>query len=119
MTRRGAIPLSAHGAIEVVAGPAIMIAPFALGFGTVASAICVAVGAILLGLSLQLEGPRRTIPLSAHASLEYALAVVAVAAGIGLAIAADAASEAAFLVGIGVAQAMLTATTRFSAARNA
>jgi hypothetical protein len=119
MTLTRGIPLSVHGAIEVFAAPAIMAAPFVLGFGQLATIVAVVFGALLLGLALQVESPRRTMPLSAHAGFEYMLAVLAIGTGIGLGIATNAVSEAVFLVGIGAAQVALTASTRFSAARSA
>jgi hypothetical protein len=119
MTLTRGIPLSVHGAIEVFAAPAIMAVPFVLGFGELATVVAVGFGALLLTLALQIETPRRTMPLSAHAGFEYMLAVVAIGTGIGLGIATDAAAEAIFLVGIGAAQVTLTALTRFSAARSA
>ena len=119
MTLTRGIPLSMHGAIEVLAAPAIMAAPFILGFGEFATVIAVAFGALLLTVALQLESPGRTVPLSAHAGFDYALAFVAVFAGLAIAIADGAWAESAFLVGIGVAQVALTASTRFSASRAA
>ena len=116
MTFTRGIPLSLHGAIEVLAGPAIMVAPFVLGFGLPATAIAVAIGALVLTLSLQLENPTRTVPLSAHAGFDYALALTALVAGLGFAAAGNWA-ESAFLVGVSVAQAALTASTRFTIAR--
>jgi hypothetical protein len=119
MTFTRSIPLSVHGAIEVFAAPAIMAAPFLLGFGALATVVAVSFGVLLLTLALQVESPRRTMPLSAHAGFDYMLAVLAIGTGIGLGIATDAMSEAIFLVGIGAAQVTLTAMTRFSAARSA
>lgn len=112
--KRG-IPLSVHGALEVIAGPAIMVAPFLLGFGQVAAVATVALGALLLGHAIQLEGPRRTVPLSAHAGLDYALATVAVSAGLAIGIATGEWGAGSFLVAVGAAQVTLTASTRFSA----
>jgi hypothetical protein len=109
------IPLSIHSALEIVAAPAIMVAPFLLGFGQGATAIAVALGVVLLGHALQVEGPRRIVPLSTHAGLDYALAAMAISAGFALGIAAGDWSAAVFLVGVGAAQATLTAFTRFSA----
>ena len=113
MTLSRGIPLSAHGAIEVIAGPAIMVAPFVLGFGAVATVLTIVLGALVLTMSLQLEHPSRSLPLSAHAGFDYALAFTALFAGLGFAVTGHGA-ESAFLVGIGVAQAALTASTRFS-----
>ncbi|MQA72836.1 MAG: hypothetical protein GEU88_00520 [Solirubrobacterales bacterium] len=112
-----AIPLSAHAAIEMFAAPAIMVAPFVLGFGSAATAISVALGVVLLGLALQVEGPRRAVPLGAHADFDYALATVALAGGVAVGLSAGEWSAAIFLVGVGVAQIALTARTRFSAVR--
>ena len=70
-------PLPVHAVIETVAAPAIMAAPLLLGFGQAAGLVAFAIGALLLGLALQAAGPRRTIPLSAHAGVDYLLAAVA------------------------------------------
>ena len=114
-----AIPLSVHGAVEMVAAPAIMAAPFLLGFGPAATVITVGLGAVLLGLALQVEGSGRGIPVSAHAGFDYALALVAAIAGVAVALVADERIAGIFLVGIGVAMVALAASTRFTSPRNA
>jgi hypothetical protein len=113
------IPVDLHGAIETFAAPAIMAAPFLLGFGEAAGAIAFAFGVVLLGLALSLFGDRRAVPLHAHASLDYALAISVASAGAVIGLASQDASAAVFLVGIGVAQMALTAMTRFTAPRGA
>lgn len=119
LTLTRGIPLSVHGAIEVFAAPAIMAAPFVLGFGQVATVVAVVIGVLLLTIALQIEGPRRAVPISAHAGFDYALALVAMSAGLAIAVANGAWAESVFLVGIGIAQVMLTASTRFTVARSA
>lgn len=119
MTLTRGIPLSLHGAIEVLAAPAIMATPFVLGFSQAATAIAVAIGVLVLTLALQLENPRRAVPLSAHAGFDYVLALTAMLAGLAVAIATGAMAESIFLVGIGAAQVALTASTRFSVVRSA
>jgi hypothetical protein len=114
-----AIPLSVHGALEVLAAPAIMAAPFLLGFGQAATTIAVLVGVLLLGLAVQLEGPRRTVPISAHAGFDYALAIFAVVGGLAVGLATGEWAAGVFLVGVGAAQVALTAATRFSVPRGA
>ncbi len=109
-----AIPLSAHAVIETIAAPAIMAAPLLLGFTQAAALVAFVIGALLLGLALQAAGPRRTVPLSAHAGLDYTLAAVAVVAGLVIGIDTGAWAQGVFLVGVGVAQVALTASTRFS-----
>ncbi len=69
------------------AAPAVMVAPFLLGFGTAATVLTVAIGALLMGLALQVEGPSRSVPASAHAGFDYTLAATAAIAG--LAVGAD------------------------------
>ena len=113
------ITLTAHGAIEMFAAPAVMVAPFVLGFSTAAAVASVALGALLLTIALQVEGARRAVPLHAHAGFDYALATIAISAGLTLAAVTGAWAESVFLVGIGVAQVTLTASTRFTAPRNA
>jgi hypothetical protein len=119
MGTRTTIPLPVHSAIEVIAAPAIMVAPFLLGFGQAATVIAVTLGALLLGLALQAEGPRRTVPVSAHAGFDYLLAIVAAISGLAIGLATGEWYAAIFLVGIGAAQVALTASTRFSVARGA
>jgi hypothetical protein len=115
MSTSRAIPLSAHAAIETIAAPAVMAAPFLLDFGQAAGVVAFLVGALLLGLAIQAAGPERMIPLSAHAGFDYLLAATAATSGLVVGIAAGEWGAASFLVGIGVAQAALTASTRFSA----
>jgi hypothetical protein len=114
-----AIPATVHGALEIIAAPAIMVAPFVFGFGEAATVISVTLGALLLGLALQVEGPRRAVPLSAHAGFDYTLAFVALVAGIAVGLVTDEWAAGVFLVGVGVAQVALTASTRFTAPRGA
>ena len=113
------IPLAVHAAIEVFAAPAIMVAPFLLGFGQAATVVAVTIGALLLGLALQAEGPRRTVPLSAHAGFDYLLATTAIVSGVIVGIATGQALATVFLVGVGAAMMALTASTRFSVPRGA
>jgi hypothetical protein len=106
------IPLSAHGVIEVLAAPVLIAAPFVLGFGYTAGAASIVLGATLMGLALSTHGEHRTIPLSAHAGLDYLIGAAAILAGLGLGSAPFVAT--AFLAGFGAAHIALTASTRFS-----
>ena len=113
MTSR-AIPLSAHSAIEIVGAPLLMAAPFFLGFGHMAGAISIALGATLMGLAISATGEQRTIPLSAHAGFDYAIAALTIVTGLVVGIAGGEPLATAFLVGFGVAHLALTASTRYS-----
>lgn len=111
------VSLPVHSAIEAIAAPAVMIAPFVLGFGVVATVIAVLVGAVLLGLALQGDGPGRALPLSAHAGFDYALSATAAIGGLAVGLGTGDWYAGIFLVGVGAAMAALTASTRFSAVR--
>lgn len=114
-----ALSVSVHGVLEILAAPAIMVAPFLLDFGQAATVISVMLGVVLLGLALQLEGPSRSVPLSAHAGFDYGLALVALIGGLAVGLGTDEWSAGIFLVGVGVALMALTASTRFTAPRGA
>ena len=113
------ISISLHGALEVLAAPAIMVAPFLLGFGPAATVLAVLLGVVLLGLAVQLESPARSMALQAHAGFDYVLAFASVIGGLAVGVIAGEWSSAIFLVGIGAAMVALTASTRFSTARSA
>jgi len=116
MTAFRAIPLQVHGAIEVVAAPLLLVAPFALGFSTAAGIVSIAIGILLLGLALSIydEGDRGTLPLTAHASFDYMLAATLILTGIAIGIATKDQAATFFMVGFGFAHMALTASTRFS-----
>ena len=114
MTVSRGIPLSLHGALETIAGPAIMAAPFFLSLGEAASVVAFVFGAILLGLSLQVAGPTRAVPISAHAGLDYLLSISVIVAAVAIGIATGEWSGPGFLAGVGAAHVMLTASTRWS-----
>lgn len=111
-----AIPIYVHSAIEVLAAPVLMAAPFFLGFSPAAGAFSFIIGAILLGLGIAGagEGPRGTIPLSAHAGFDVAVASATVVLGLIIGLATSSPVAAIFLAGFGTAHLALTASTRFS-----
>jgi hypothetical protein len=101
------------------AAPAIMVAPFLLGFGPAATVLTVLLGVVLLGMAIELESPARSVPLSAHAGFDYVLALAAAVGGIAVGVVTGEWNAAVFLAGIGVALVALTASTRFTATRSA
>jgi hypothetical protein len=115
MTLSRAIPLNVHAAIEMAAAPLLIVAPFALSFGYLAGALSIGLGVLLIGLAASVYGDstRGNLPLSAHASLDYTLAVATIAAGVIAGIAGEHIATI-FLVGFGSAHMALTASTRFS-----
>ena len=111
---RRSIPLHIHGALEVLAAPLLIVAPFVFGFGNVAGAVSIAIGAVLLGLAVSITDDRGSIPLRAHAELDYAIATTTIVAGIVLGIVTGNALVTAFMAGFGALHIGLTASTRFS-----
>jgi hypothetical protein len=110
-----AIPIHVHAALEVVAAPLLLVAPFFLGFDHLTGALSIALGVLLIGLGTSVYGnaERGNLPLSAHAGLDYTIAALTIAAGVVAAIAGDRIATI-FLVGFGSAHMALTASTRFS-----
>jgi hypothetical protein len=103
-----------HAAVEILGGAAVMAAPFVLGLGRSAAIVSVALGALAIGTALQIGGSERRMPLSAHAAFDYVLAAVAALAGLAIGVASGEWRATVFLVGVGVGQAALTASTRWS-----
>ena len=101
--------------IEILAAPVLMAAPFLFGFSVGLGAVTIILGTLLMGLAISSATDQRTIPLSAHASLDYTLAGVTIATGFILGIATADPVATAFLVGFGAAHLALTASTRYSA----
>jgi hypothetical protein len=110
-----AVPIHVHAALEVLAAPLLIAAPFALGFSDLAGAMSIALGILLIGLATSVygEGDRGNLPLSAHAGLDYTLAAATIAAGVVAGVGGDHVATI-FFVGFGSAHLALTASTRFS-----
>jgi len=116
MTLFRAIPIHVHGALEVVAAPLLIVAPFALGFSVAAGVVSFALGVLMIGLALSVyggQGERGTLPLQAHAGFDLVLAVITIVLGIAVGLAGDTVA-AVFMVGFGSAHMALTASTRYS-----
>jgi hypothetical protein len=115
MTAFRAIPINVHAALEMAAAPLLIVAPFALGYSYLAGALSILLGVLLIGLAASVYGDssRGNLPLSAHAGLDYTLALATIGAGAIAGIAGDHVATI-FLVGFGSAHMALTASTRFS-----
>jgi hypothetical protein len=109
------ISIPTHALIEIVAAPVLMAAPFVLGFAQATGVVTFGLGALLLSLAISTVTDQRTIPLSAHADFDYALAVATIVAGLVFGVATSDPVATAFLVGFGAAHLALTASTRYSA----
>ena len=117
MTTFRLISFGVHGALELVIGLALAVAPFALGFGPAATVAGVAVGTLLMGLALgaaTLELDRGSV--AGHHAYDWgAVMGLAIAAAV-LAAVGESAAAITFAVA-GLAMTALALTTRYSLAR--
>lgn len=109
---RPTISLPLHGALELLTGLVLLVAPFALGFTPAGTLIALLIGAVAIGLALDATEPHR---VSTHHTLDYGLAFGAVAVAPIFALAGDGAA-ALTLAAFGLAQLGLNGVTRYSAA---
>jgi len=110
------IPLPLHGAFELAAGLALMLAPFLLGFEPAGAAAALVLGALVVGVALHgmvAEDGRPPLPVGAHHAFDLGLAVATVAAAAVLALSGDDAAGGA-LAALGGALLALHLTTRYS-----
>ena len=117
MTALRLISYSAHGAVEMLLGFAVMVAPIALGLTPAAAISGIVIGSILVGLSLSstdtgLSG-RSGMTLSAHHAFDYGLAMGMLGAAAVLGFSGDAVAGLVFAAAA-AAQLLLNATTRYS-----
>jgi hypothetical protein len=116
MTVLRLIPLALRSGLLVIAGTALIVAPFALALDSAALVTAVAIGGVMvaLGIAGTETSGRGTLPVSAHAVYDRGIALGLVLVAIMFAIADQA--EAALVFGIaGVAALVVTTITRYSA----
>jgi hypothetical protein len=117
MTAMRLIPLPIHSALEMLGGLALMGVPFVLGFTTPAAVAAVVIGVLLVGLALHaVDDTRDSLPISAHHSFDWVLALALAGASLALAAAGDSVAGSVFAAGA-VVQLALNVTTRYSSAR--
>ncbi len=107
-----------HAALELITATALIGVPFAIGLSLDATITAVAVGIILFGLAVSAtdsEG-RGTLPISAHATYDAAVAFVLVGAAVVFGLAGEV-PALAFLLAAGIAQLILNGLTRYTPSR--
>ena len=115
---RGRVSYPLHAALELITATALIGMPFALGLSADATITAVMLGTVLFGLAVSAtasEG-RGTLPISAHATYDAALALVLVGAAVVFGLAGEPAALVVLLVA-GVAQLTLNGFTRYSPSR--
>ena len=115
---RGRINYALHAALELITATALIGVPFAIGLSLDATITAIALGIVLFGLAVsatESEG-RGTLPISAHATYDAAVAFVLVGAAIVFGLSGEA-PALALLLTAGVAQLTLNGFTRYSPSR--
>jgi hypothetical protein len=97
--------------VELLGGFALLLAPFALGFGAAGTVVAVAAGVLLVGLAL--AGAEASLSIGAHRSFDQALVAGLAGSGLVLALAGDPAAGLALAALAGV-QLALTSLTRWT-----
>lgn len=110
------VPWIVHSAVEYAAGVLFLIAPFLFGFDEATQKwTSIALGIVVLLVAVISRGRlgvTQSLPTSAHATLDYVLAVVLVLAPFVLGFAEDKAAVTFFVL-LGVTHAALSLLTRF------
>jgi hypothetical protein len=109
------ISLPTHSAVELLLGFALALAPFALGFATVATVASLVLGAVLVGVAVGASSDAQALPLSTHLALDQWLVGALLAAVILVGFAGDRVAIAG-IGAVAVAQALLITATRYSRA---
>ena len=112
---RGRVSFALHAALELVTAVALIAVPFAIGLSVNATITAAVIGIMLVGLAVSATGSegRGTLPISAHATYDSALALVLVGAAIVFGVAGEA-PALVFLLAAGIAQLALNGFTRYS-----
>ena len=116
MFKQGPVPAFAHGVIEYLAAVLFIAAPFLFSFDDdTAMAVSIVVGVLLLALTASTALPTgliKSIPVQAHAVIDFLLAAVLIASPFLFGFSDDGTATAFFIV-LGVVHLLLTIATRF------
>ena len=116
MFKQGPIPAFAHGVIEYLAAALLIAAPFLFSFDIDgATAVSIVAGVLVLVITASSALPTgiiKSIPVHAHAVVDYVLAAVLIASPFIFGFSHDGTATAFFIV-LGVVHLLLTIATRF------
>jgi len=108
-----------HAALELLTASTLIAVPFVIGLSLNATLAAGIIGVALFGLAVSAtdtEG-RGTLPISAHASYDAAIALILLAAAVVFGLAGEI-TALAFLLAAGAAQLTLNSLTRYSPAHS-
>ena len=116
MFKQGPIPAFVHGVIEYLAAALFIAAPFLFSFDDdTATAVSIVVGVLVLVVTASTALPTgliKSIPVQAHAVIDFLLAAVLIASPFLFGFSDDGTATAFFIV-LGVVHLLLTIATRF------
>jgi hypothetical protein len=116
MFKQGPISSFVHGAVEYLAAALLIAAPFLFSFDSdAATAVSIVVGVLVLIVTACTALPTgiiKSIPVQAHAVVDYVLAAVLIASPFLFGFTDDGTATAFFIV-LGVIHLLLTIATRF------
>ena len=117
MLREGPIPRLAHGLIEYLVGIFLIAAPFLLGYddNNMPLGVSIATGVVILVLAAITQGPTglvQQLPVSAHVTFDFLLAIFLIAAPFILGFGDDAAPRNLFIA-LGVVHLLISIGTRY------
>jgi hypothetical protein len=116
MFKKGPIPPFVHGILDYGVAALLIAAPFLFGFvDDAATAAAIVAGVLVLiitACTAWTTGLIKSIPVTAHAMLDYALAILLIAAPFLFGFKDDGTATAFFIVG-GAVYLLLTIATRF------
>jgi hypothetical protein len=116
MFKQGPIPAFVHGVVEYIAAALFIAAPFLFTFEEdTATAVSIVVGVLLLAVTASTALPTgliKSIPVQAHAVIDYGLAALLIASPFVFGFSDDGTATPFFIV-LGVVHLLLTIATRF------
>ncbi len=116
MFKQGPIPAFVHGIVEYLAAALLIAAPFLFTFeDDTATAVSIVVGVLVLAVTSSTALPTgliKSIPVQAHAVIDFLLAGLLIAAPFLFGFSDDDTATAFFIV-LGVAHLLITIATRF------
>jgi hypothetical protein len=116
MFKQGPIPAFAHGVVEYLAAALLIAAPFLFSFDDdTATAVSIVAGVLVLVVTASSALPTgliKSIPVHAHAVVDYLVAGLLIAAPFLFGFSGDGTATAFFIV-LGVVHLLLTIATRF------
>jgi hypothetical protein len=116
MFKQGPVPAFVHGVIEYLAGALFIAAPFLFSFDDdTATAVSIVAGVVILVVTASTALPTgliKSIPVQAHAVIDFLLAAVLIASPFLFGFSDDGTATAFFIV-LGVVHLLMTIATRF------